>query len=321
MKKEKEINTYKKPNSFSRAFYRTSVLGQKLFCYSLYKITNEKDIKTTGAFVTFSVNEFSKALCIPASGKSYQNIKAAVKEIYEFNITVKDDDKDEQLDMFRVFQRASIDKNNILLQFSENATNILLKYQKKQFTLLALEQIGKLKSFYSIRYYEIALSWSGQKGKIKGHPNEWFFEFSFDEFKKMFKLDEMRTDNILSRAIKMPIDEINEVSNIKINYEIKREGKRLPTNIRFWCSFKDEEKENIPIDLFNFDKSQAEKRELDEDAKEYDRAMVIKQKYPKEWTEQEQESREKLDKLYGATTMQILVDIEVYKVLKEKLNL
>lgn len=319
MKKENELEAYKKPNTFSRAFYKTSVLGQKLFCYSLYKVTNDKNIDETGANISFTVNEFMKALNISSAGKNYLSIKTAVKEIYDFNITIKDDDKEEKLIMFRVFQSASIDKNNILLQFSKKATEVLLKYRKKQFTLLALSQIGKLKNFYSIRYYEIALSWSGQKGKIKGRPDEWFFEFDFENFKKMFKLEDMRTDNIIPRVIKQPLEEVNKVSDIEISCDITREGKRTPTHLKFWCKFKNQQKELPPPELFDFTEYKEEKRELTEDAKEYDRAMELKKAYPEEWQKQESISKEKLNKIYGATTMQILIDMDVYKELKDRI--
>lgn len=311
MKKNELEEIYKKPNSLTRAFYKTSVLGQKLFCYSLFCATNKDKIED---MINFSIVDFAKALNVSRSGQGYKNIKKAIQEIYEFNIKVKDDDNNQELDMFRVFQEVKIEKNAISLLFSKRATEILKKYQKKQYTLLTLNQIAKLKSFYAIRLYEIALSWSGQRGKIKGKPKQWFFEFSFEEFKEIFQLEEMRSDNVVSRVIKKPTEEINEVTNIIIEYELEQEKKHPPKKVRFWCSFKENEQISI-INLFD-QSNQNLKKEISDDEQEYENAMKYKKLHTKEWDEKEKEVRMKLDKLYGISTMQILVDIETFKELK-----
>ena len=318
MTKENELektDKYKKPNSLTRAFYKTSALGQKLFCYSLFCATNS-DFDFSKGVIKFSVSDFAKALCVSRSGQGYINIKNAINEIYDFNIIVKDDDKKQELKMFRVFQSAEIEKNQITLQFSSPTIEILEKHQKKQYSLLALNQIAKLKNFYAIRLYEIALSWSGQKGKVKGRPQEWFFDFTFEEFKSVFQLEDMRSDNIVNRVVKKPVEEINKNTNLEISCDIEQERKQPPKKFRFWCKFKDSFGQ-YPLTVFDIP-SVIEPPKLDEDKLMYRKAVQYKELHLDEWTVVEKTVKERLDKIYGSTTMQVLVDIETYKELMSK---
>ena len=71
--------------------------------------------------------------------------------------------------------------------------------------------MGKLQSFYAIRYYEMALSYRGFIGKEGNTEDEWFFEKTIDELRELFVLQEKYKVTSMFRinVIDNPVAELN----------------------------------------------------------------------------------------------------------------
>jgi len=245
MSQSKEITKtpkYKQPNTFSQAFYKTSTLGQKLFCYTIYKFTKDEIENSTPRKVSFTVSDFCNDLNFSKSGQNYESLKAAVSDIYDLSIQLEDDDEKQKFKKLHIFSECEINGSVVSFRFEEKTKTLIRKFQEKRFTLLSLAKIGQLKSFYAIRYYEIALSWSGKKNQVPGKPGYWFFDYTVEELKQLFQIEEMRNNNFMARVVKGPLEEINQkIDDLEITYEVREKKGKTPTKLRFWCKEKKNE--------------------------------------------------------------------------------
>ena len=93
----------------------------------------------------------------------------------------------------------------------------------KQFSAMNIKTIGEIQSFYALRYFEIACSWYNSKGRYGNKKDQWKFKLTVDEIKTMFKIDKDaykdRMNNFITKVVKNPIEELNDVNkDFQISY-------------------------------------------------------------------------------------------------------
>lgn len=280
-------------DELSRALYSCSMLARKIITYSVTKI-QEKELGNkmyyqNNAFQIsvpaseFKISELLKALNLTKNGKNYELIKEATRELRNCSLEIKD--KEGNFKIWNWFQFIQYDKtrDKIELHFSSQIGWALLEFQNG-YTALNLKTVGEFKSFYAFRFYEIALSWIGMKGKNGNPKGKWYFQMGIDEIRNTFKIDPNaysgRMDNFKKYVIDNPIKELNEVcDDFKIEVLRVVRGREV-LGFRFECSETKKESKKIAIKKTDSDELKKKKKELNAETELIEK---LKKAHPERW--------------------------------------
>jgi len=180
--------------------------------------------------------------------------------------------------LYRIFHL-----KGLLVDFNQQIGFAILEWKEiKQFSAMNIKTIGEIQSFYALRYFEIACSWYNSKGRYGNKKDQWKFSLSVDEIKTMFKIDKDaykdRMNNFITKVVKNPIEELNQVNkDFQISY-VKIVENHKTVGFEFTCD---------QIALLKIEKSDSvelkqEKEEINNDMKEVE---YFRNKYPDEWEE------------------------------------
>ncbi|MEE1059847.1 MAG: replication initiation protein [Treponema sp.] len=244
----------------------------------------------------YSVPEFCNLLNI--SDGTYQRteikkaISGALKE--EVLITRKNEETGEIYnDWYTWFVHARYienptDKNSkeIKLQFNPGILGIALDHQN-QYSHLELEILGSLSSVYALRIYELIKSYYNTKSKYGNKKGEWKTKwYDISQLRAFLDISPIkykgRTDNLINKAVKEPIEQINSVcrqlkKTLHVSYEEERGGRGNGLKrIRFVGS----ENQNFQISKNDSTKQVELKRELNKESEEI---FLLKEKYSDKW--------------------------------------
>lgn len=238
----KDCEKYLQPNQISQGLYRCSPMAKKILSYVIADLNivkwSNSSVETYEAI--FKTSEFAKALGLKnISSKTREDIKKALIELQKSYIAI---DTGERFDTFSwVTHSVYAEKEHIIaVEINHHLGQALIEF-KKGYTAIQLLELGKLQSFYAMRFYELALSFSGFSGTKGNKKNSWYFDYSVDNIRQLFQIknDEYsgRMDNFISKVIENPLEEINQKTNLNISFEKIKEGKNI-VGIRFYCSLK-----------------------------------------------------------------------------------
>lgn len=304
------------PNQISQGLYKCSPMAKKLLAYV---ISDLKIVKWTNSnFVSyetiFTTSDFLKTLGLKRVGsKTRTLIQQALIELQKSYIAIDTGDKFETFPWVTHSVFAEPERK-IAIELNHHLGQALMEI-KKGFTVIQLIELGKLQSFYAMRFYEIAQSWKGKKGKEGNKKNEWFFAYSVEEIRKIFQMkdDEYsgRMNNFTTKVIDNPLEEVNEKTNLNIVYEKIKDGKAV-IGFKFTCS---EKVEPLKIAKTDSKKLKQEKIDLNE---ERQKCEELKQNHAKRYAEiLEQVQMQKT--LFQPPPM--FQEAEALKILKEELGL
>lgn len=209
---------------------------QKIFNFILFSVREKKLIKNT---LITSVGEINKFLGVYINHKQIRaNFTKMMTTIIEVDILEKDSVKWELSHIIRSVKYGNGDIY-ILLE-DELIRNIL---EPNRFTHLDFRLINSFKSKFSIRLYELAMSYISKKEIYVQLP-----KLEIDTFKSLMGIDTKkqykRFTHLKSKVIDNAVSEINETSNIKIDYTLIKSGNQY-THIKFHTKFKKDNLENI----------------------------------------------------------------------------
>lgn len=271
------------PNQISQGFYKCSPMAKRILAYTIsnLKICKWSDEKAPSYEVIFKQVQFAKALGMQRLGTKQQElIKQALKELQASFVAI------DTGDLFRTFAWISSSLYSpkdrlIYITLNPKLGEALLEFQKG-FTTIQLIEMGKLQSFYAMRYYEIAQSWNGKKGQGGNQKNEWWFEYSIQELRATFQLkdDEYsgRMNNFCKYVIEQPLKELNEKTNLHIECYKLKDGKFVE-GFRFVCSENFEKIKHISNETYE------EREEINQINQDQESIEIYKKKYPKEFSE------------------------------------
>lgn len=217
-----------------RAIYSMTTQQQKLLLYLISKIKPYDDKET---LYSISIREYCDIAGIEkTSGSNYISIKNSLDKIDAVKTwIIRDDGK---LERIRWFNRLIInaDSGTIQASFHETIWNYIFDLQKR-YTQYQLVNVLPLRSKWSIRIYELCASY-----KYQG-----YFEMPLDEFRKVIgvnadkKNDDGYTIDVIYKKNKTEIIyrkishlraildracvEINDFTNISIQYNLYKEGR------------------------------------------------------------------------------------------------
>lgn len=278
----------RQPNEFTNAIFKGSALAYKMILFALYRTVQDKnpiEPNKKNVYCGFSKNEFCEKLGIPIGSKTLDLINKATDELAESFLTLENSDNRENkkvwLRKLLWFQRVDVMGNgDVCLKFNQEIADFF--DFKIGYTAFELLEIGNLRSFYAMRYYGFAKSKSGFLGTQGNKKNEWWFELTEDEIRKLFEIEKeqyLERRDFVKGVIKNPCEEINKKTNIKIDLEYEKQGKGK-YKWRFICSNKIEYFKNIK--KIDSRKLRDEKREINN---EIERVSKLKAKYPERWQE------------------------------------
>ena len=154
----------------------------------------------------------------------------------------------------------------------------------------------RLTSKYSIRYFEIGLSYSGNKGINGNKKGTWYFEYSVDQIKQLFSIDKnqyKRTCDFTRRVVYDPIDLLNKAQvGFTIEADPINKGKKL-LGFRFICT----ESEPVPRKRITAGNTTADNDDYEEVIRqEEEHREQLKERYPDEYLELVKEVEEEKKK-------------------------
>lgn len=283
-------------NDISNSIYSCSVHARRLIAYCISNAYNDKvelpmvigDLQIGSMTMpcmksVFSYQDFFNRLGMKNDSRQIIQVKKAVDECMRAVIGI------ETLDHYKKytwFISSDINKKTGMIEMTFNP--LIYKaitewyFSTKGYSALSLELLGELSSFYAMRYYEMALSKIGNIGKNGNEQGQWFFEWTINELKTLFELQNKksyeRTENFISRIVIDPIKELNfknkdfQIEVIKI-----KEGRKT-VGFRFLCTAINKKMWKIEkSDTYEDKQTKAEINKLEKDISFY------KMKFSKEW--------------------------------------
>lgn len=206
MKKEIQQKTdevTQQPNEISKAKFHGTANSYKLIIFSLFKTLHDKnpiDDNKKNIYVSFTDKEFCKHLDIPFGTKTQTLIKKSCTELAESVIEIEIKEKWSVMPWFTRIDY--LPHGAINIKFNSEIIDLLTF--EIGYSALEIAEIGKLQSFYALRYYALAKSKTG-------YENPWF-EFTEEELRNYFKLEKTKYSDRFDfekYVIEKPINEIN----------------------------------------------------------------------------------------------------------------
>ena len=303
------------PNQISQGLYKCSPLAKQLLAYVIadLKIMKWSNLNIETYETTFKTSDFVKALGKSRIGAKQKDlIKSALVELQKSYIAIDTGKKFETFSWVTHAVFSDVD-HKINIEINHHLGQALVEY-KHGFTTLQLIELGRLQSFYAMRYYEIALSWIGKKGKEGNKKGCWYFEYTVEELRKTFQLGENeysgRMTNFITKVVKNPLDEVNEKTNLTVSFDKIKEGKNV-VGFRFNCS----EKAAALRITKDTDKSQIDEiKEINEEQAELE---YFKSRYPEEFEEALKLVKQQAELPFG-DSFQIAYEADAVEILKKQ---
>jgi len=216
---DQDIQNYRnyrvtKANSLiQKTRFSLTLQEQKILLYLITKI-QPRDTEFTE--YTFSIKEFCEICGIDNVGM-YTSLKDTLKKLADRSFwAVIDDNGTESLLRWITTVRTNPRSGTVKIKLHEDMRPFLLNL-KKQFTTYSLIYILGMKSQYSIRIYELLKSYE----KLKG------CEFDIDDLKRKLDCEHyQRYPDFARKVLSIAKKEINACSDLNVNYEPIKEGRR-----------------------------------------------------------------------------------------------
>lgn len=191
-------------------------------------VKEDKDLKT----YTCRIQDLADFLNI-TSDNIYRTIKTICENLLKRIVRIGTGNPKEPWMAFQWVQLARYDGNgNITLKLSEQIAPYVLELNS-WFTQYQIENILQFNSFYAIRLYELIKCENGITRDTKET-----FTFEIDYLRQVFCCEDKykTTAEFIRQAIEISTKEINQKSDIKLEYECKKTGKKI-TSIEFSLYF------------------------------------------------------------------------------------
>ena len=223
------------PNNFLRASYKCSATTQRMYFYSIFKYLTSPGGQNT---VSFTFSDFFSDLNMSDGMKTRDLIKESANEILDMKIVLEDNDR--QYVAANVFQsaRCVFTETTFSFKFTEDMKVLLDELKEIGFSLFEINDLGKLKSFYALRYYLVALSYKGFKGRRGNDRGTWFFEYSVEDLRRLFDIQDgeyQQMGPFRRIVVDLPVRELNERGlGMRIECKPVKRGRRI-VGFRFDC--------------------------------------------------------------------------------------
>lgn len=199
--------------------FSLSLQQQKIL---LYVISHISYSDTEFEEYAFDISDFCRVCGIDyTSGKNYQDLKAAIKEISDKSLWVKIDEKKETL--LRWIEKPTIEKDSgvIKIRLDKDMKPYLLQL-KKNFTSYELLWALRFKSKYALRLYELVKSIHYHDAYLYEHV------FSISDLRNALGAESYdKYQDFKARVLNPAVKEVNELSDKKVSYVPIKNGRSV----------------------------------------------------------------------------------------------
>lgn len=205
--------------------YSLTITQQKALLYVISKI---KPYDKPDTEYTFNAKDFCLVcnLDVKNSGTYISHCISAFQDIGRQTLTIEENDR---VIVSHWFSELVYDKktDTFTVSFGKNITPYLFQLQRL-YTQYSLETILAMKSKYSIRLYELLLSYRTMRLKQV---------YSLEELKDLLDCKTYKTfQHIKEKVLTPAIEDINSLTDIKVRYDTLKEGRRIVA-IEFTVSY------------------------------------------------------------------------------------
>jgi hypothetical protein len=226
-------------NAISRGAQGLSATARKLAAMAMALLPTDLSTLT----VSFTFNDFCKAIGYERGGESYQIFRAAVRECLQSLISIETEpDKNGKKDWkeFTWFTVAEFSEKTgqARMTFSSELAEFLAAL-KWMYAKINLKDLGELQSRYALHLFEIAMSYRSLAGRGGNRSETWYFERGFpDELRYILGVakNAYKDNHVLKqKVIEGPVKEINAAGiGLEITPTTVKQGRRI-VGIRFYC--------------------------------------------------------------------------------------
>lgn len=213
-----------KSNNLVEAGYKLSLNEQRLILSAIAQIDSRKVIPKDNTY-EITAEEFSKNFGIQLN-QAYRALEEASSRLYERDIKTFDRTENSRT-RFRWVDGVKYwdGEAKVSLSFSNKIIPYLARFHE-QFTKYELKQICKLQTAYAIRLYELLVQFINTKEKER--------YISLKELREFLELENVypRFFDIKKRIIEPSIKEINESTDLTVDWDIVKKG-RVITGLMF----------------------------------------------------------------------------------------
>lgn len=217
VKVKKDYKSLVKHNHLIRGKYSLEASEQKLL-YKLFEHIQKNNYTTkelTLSFVSF-YREFKSILGKNLSKADFKNLIEGLQDKKPYIII---GDEFIRTQWYKI--RGKLDYEEVKLIIDDDVFKYI-QVQEKNFTMLRLESVYSFKKFYTMRIYELLKQWSNTKSVIT---------LSICDLKKHLDIEEnpgyKNYSNIRKYILDPATEEINEKSELTINYKPLKEGRKV----------------------------------------------------------------------------------------------
>ena len=306
-----------KSNLIAEGKFKVSAMAQRLISFCIYKMTIFNFEKKQQSYkAQFSFKEFLSVLGLKrCSQKTLTLIKQATEECQKAFISYENDDTFVTMPWFTY---CLVDKklDIVSFTFNEEVGKAITDYSNG-YIVEKLQIIGKLQSYYAMRWYDLTIIRRGQMGQGKNKAGQWYCEYSIQEIRERFGLKDNeyngRMDNFWTYVIDKPLAELNKV-NLKYNVTAQKlrdsKDNRHIIGIKLICK---ENNSHIKETLFQ-ETFLSERYDIE---LENSNIKYFKNRYPKEWALSEQSLKNSLSDSLNWTSKSY-IDNAIVEDLKSK---
>jgi plasmid replication initiation protein len=221
-----------KDNQLIHASYELTISEQRIILLCIAKMDSRKPVPSK-LDITLSIDDMTSEIGI-AKENAYRDLKKAVATLY--NRTISIDPNEPASEMRLIYKKAFFKATGVVvLSFHEDILNYLFEL-KERFTTYRLKDVCKFKCSYSIRFYELLIQFK-KETKLTVEVN-WLRE--------ALQLGDKypRTSDIKKYIVLPSVNDINALSNLKVEYDQIKRGKEIDKFI-FTYELKEPEKPKI----------------------------------------------------------------------------
>ena len=213
-------NIVVKANILIEASYKLDLVEMRLILLAIIEARESKTLIDANSLIKISAKKYAEMFDISLKN-SYSMLRGACKTLFDRQFSYVDWDFDLlSEDTSKIFftsrwvSKVGYKPGFVYLSFAPDVIPLISRLEK-EFTRYDLLQISKFSSIYAVRIYEICMQWKTAKK----------FYISVSDLRNTLGLTEIelsRTDNFQKKVLEVAKNQINESSDIIIDYKNKK---------------------------------------------------------------------------------------------------
>lgn len=218
-------NIVVKANILIEASYKLDLVEMRLILLAIIEARESKTLIDANSLIKISAKKYAEMFDISLKN-SYSMLRGACKTLFDRQFSYMDWDFDLlSEDTSKIFftsrwvSKIGYKPGFVYLSFAPDVIPLISRLEK-EFTRYDLLQISKFSSIYAVRIYEICMQWKTAKK----------FYISVSDLRNTLGLTEIelsRTDNFQKKVLEVAKNQINESSDIIIDYKNKKSGTKI----------------------------------------------------------------------------------------------